>query len=153
MNSSYSWKTVGVPAPQGSKRYVGNGRMIESSKALKPWRELIIADAKQQGVPAPIDRPVGVALVFCFPRPKAHFTTNGQIKANAPKYKTTRPDLDKCVRAVLRQPDLRRRHQRRQLRVQPVCVQTFLQSERRSRRPHHRDGYRHLAIQIGADLA
>jgi crossover junction endodeoxyribonuclease RusA len=101
MNSTYSWKTVGIPAPQGSKRYVGNGRMIESSKALKPWRELIIADAKQQGVPSPIDRPVGVALVFCFPRPKAHFTTNGQIKANAPKYKTTRPDLDKCVRAVL----------------------------------------------------
>lgn len=101
MNSTYSWKTVGVPAPQGSKRHVGNGRLVESCKALKPWREAIIADGKQQGVPSPIDRPVGVALVFCFPRPKSHFTTNGQIKANAPKYKTSRPDLDKVTRAVL----------------------------------------------------
>lgn len=101
MNSTYSWKTIGIPAPQGSKTIGRYGQLIESSKALKPWRELIIADAKEQGVTEPIDRPIGVALVFCFPRPKRHFTTNGQIKANAPRFKTTRPDLDKCTRAVL----------------------------------------------------
>jgi crossover junction endodeoxyribonuclease RusA len=101
MNNTYAWKTIGVPAPQGSKKHVGFGRMVESCKALKPWREAIIADARQQGVTAPIETPIGVALVFCFPRPKTHFTTNGQVKANAPKYKTTRPDIDKCVRAVL----------------------------------------------------
>ena len=101
MNSTYSWKTIGIPAPQGSKKIGRYGQLIESCEALKPWRELIIADAKQQGVTEPIDRPIGVALVFCFPRPKRHFTTNGQVKANAPRFKTTRPDLDKCTRAVL----------------------------------------------------
>jgi crossover junction endodeoxyribonuclease RusA len=103
MNNCFSWKTIGVPAPQGSKRHVGNGRMIEASKALKPWRELIIADAKPYAaeLSKPLDTPIGISLVFVFPRPKNHFTTNGQVKGNAPKYKTSRPDLDKCTRAVL----------------------------------------------------
>ena len=29
---------LGLPAPQGSKRHVGEGRMVESSKRVKPWR-------------------------------------------------------------------------------------------------------------------
>ena len=64
MNQSYSWKTIGIPAPQGSKRHVGGGRMIESCKALKPWRDLIIADARKQNITAAINTPVGVSLVF-----------------------------------------------------------------------------------------
>jgi Holliday junction resolvase RusA-like endonuclease len=31
----------GNPAPQGSKRHVGGGVMVEMSKAVKPWREAI----------------------------------------------------------------------------------------------------------------
>src|ERR1700676_3259288 len=31
----------GIPAPQGSKRHVGGGRMIEMSKAVGPWREAV----------------------------------------------------------------------------------------------------------------
>ncbi len=101
MNQSYSWKTIGIPAPQGSKRHVGGGRMIESCKALKPWREAIIADAKQQNITGVIDTPVGVSLVFCFPRPKRHYGKNGTVLATAPTHKTTRPDLDKLTRGVL----------------------------------------------------
>jgi len=101
MNRCYSWATNGIPAPQGSKRHVGNGRMVESSKALKPWREQIIADAKQLQINDPLDTPVGVTLVFCFPRPKHHYSKNGTLKATAPKHKITRPDLDKLTRGVL----------------------------------------------------
>ena len=32
-------KVIGLPAPQGSKRHVGHGVMIESSNNVKPWRE------------------------------------------------------------------------------------------------------------------
>jgi hypothetical protein len=39
-----------LPAPQGSKRHVGNGRMIESSTKVKPWRQAVIAAAKDCGV-------------------------------------------------------------------------------------------------------
>ena len=101
MNQSYSWKTIGIPAPQGSKRHVGGGRMIESCKALKPWRDLIIADAKQQNIDAVINTPVGVSLVFCFPRPKNHFNKHGKLLGRAPTHKITRPDLDKLTRGVL----------------------------------------------------
>ena len=29
------------PAPQGSKRYLGNGRFVEASKKLEPWRRAV----------------------------------------------------------------------------------------------------------------
>ena len=29
----------GLPAPQGSKRHIGRGVMVESSKRVKPWRD------------------------------------------------------------------------------------------------------------------
>jgi hypothetical protein len=32
----------GLPAPQGSKRHVGGGRMIEASKKVGPWREAVV---------------------------------------------------------------------------------------------------------------
>ena len=101
MNNCFSWKTIGDPAPQGSKSYVGNGRMIESCKRLKPWREQIIADAQALAVPETITGAVSVSLVFCFTRPKAHLNSKGQLKPSAPAYKVSKPDADKLARAVL----------------------------------------------------
>ena len=34
-------RVYGTPAPQGSKRHVGRGVMVESSKKVKPWREAV----------------------------------------------------------------------------------------------------------------
>lgn len=102
MNQYASWKVAGIPAPQGSKRHVGMGRMIESCKALKPWREQIIADTQSNNkVPKGLDEAVAISLVFLFPRPKAHFNSKGALKPSAPDHKTTKPDIDKLARAVL----------------------------------------------------
>ena len=60
----------GHPRPQGSKKYVGNGRMIESSKHLKPWRDKCIQVMRLQNKRAPIDAPVKVTAEFVMPRPK-----------------------------------------------------------------------------------
>jgi len=100
MNHCFSWKTIGIPAPQGSKRHVGMGRMIESSKALKPWREQIIADALALSITT-LHEPVTVSLVFCFPRPKSHLNKKGELRNTAPIHKTSKPDIDKLARAVL----------------------------------------------------
>lgn len=35
----------GTPAPQGSKRHVGRGIMIESSRKVRPWRAAVVAAA------------------------------------------------------------------------------------------------------------
>ena len=99
----------GTPAPQGSKRHVGNGRMVEMSKAVGPWREAVRAETQRAfhglraedfpGVPPA----VSVALTFTLPRPRGHFRTGRNahlLRDQAPTY-PGRPDLDKLVRAVL----------------------------------------------------
>ena len=84
----------GQPSPQGSKRHVGNGRMIESSKALGPWRERVALAAHNAmtGAPMWVGVPVRVHVTFVMRRPvSARKSTPAAIK---------RPDLDKLVRAV-----------------------------------------------------
>ena len=52
----------------------------------------------------PTTEAVLVTLGFMFARPKSHYGTGAnarEIKRSAPAYKSTRPDLDKLVRAVL----------------------------------------------------
>jgi len=81
----------GLPAPQGSKRHVGHGVMIESSKKVKPWREAVKWSAIEQGAMEGIDGAVEVEMVFTMPRPKS-------AKKNARADK--RPDLSKLVRST-----------------------------------------------------
>jgi crossover junction endodeoxyribonuclease RusA len=90
----------GTPAPQGSKRHVGGGRMIEMSKAVGPWREAVRAETQRamesadaSGWIAEFDGPVAVFIGFYLPRPKS---TPRKVV-----YPAKRPDLDKLARAVL----------------------------------------------------
>lgn len=86
-----SFFVPGVPAPQGSKSYVGNGRMIESSKKVKPWRDRVTAAAKTQVLDEPLDGHLRLIVNFYMPAPdKSKF---GSRPAGT-------PDLDKLVRAV-----------------------------------------------------
>jgi hypothetical protein len=39
MPNSLTFVVYGLPAPQGSKRSLGNGILVESSKAVRPWRQ------------------------------------------------------------------------------------------------------------------
>ncbi|SDR77117.1 RusA family crossover junction endodeoxyribonuclease [Corynebacterium timonense] len=80
----------GVPATQGSKRHVGNGRLVEMDKKLPTWRETIrlICRTKYKG--EPIDAPVFVSVTFYLDRPK-------RPKFDRP---ATPGDLDKYMRAL-----------------------------------------------------
>lgn len=94
----------GSPAPQGSKRFVGlsgkgHGKMIESSKAVKPWREAVkyaavlavSGTAPEEG--GGITGPVNVEMSFTLAKPKS-----------APKQRRVwpdrKPDLSKLVRST-----------------------------------------------------
>ncbi|MEU5939387.1 RusA family crossover junction endodeoxyribonuclease [Micromonospora sp. NPDC047548] len=85
----------GLPAPQGSKRHVGNGVMIESSKKVKPWREAVKTAARDAVGDdwRPLDEPLLVSIVFTMPKP-----------ASAPKRRRTwpmrTPDLSKLIRST-----------------------------------------------------
>lgn len=96
------------PAPQGSKRHVGQGRLLEQSKRVAPWRVAVDEAAraamtvrhmlKYGGMPAappqPLDGPLSVEIVFTVRKP-----------ASAPKRRVTWPttrdsgDLDKLLRS------------------------------------------------------
>ena len=96
----------GIPAAQGSKRHVGRGVMIESSKRLRPWRATVTAAIVEAGwhLEPVLSGPVAVSLLFTFPRPRAHYGTGGnanRLKDSAPEWHDKRPDADKLARAVL----------------------------------------------------
>jgi len=96
---------LGIAAPQGSKRHVGHGRMVESSKRVGPWREAIVAEAQRQGVAGlMLDGPLSLSADFLLPRPRGHYGTGRnarQVKASAPLAPIGRPDADKLLRAVM----------------------------------------------------
>ena len=83
----------GTPRPQGSKRYVGNGRFIEASD-VKPWRKAIANAVFQEWMRSGDDRsftePVVIRAVFYMPRPKT-------VRRLWP---AVMPDLDKLCRAL-----------------------------------------------------
>lgn len=88
------------PAPQGSKRHVGGGRLIESSKRVKPWRAAVAHEARLAG--QQLAGPCAVELDFRFVRPRSHHKANGQLRASAPRFCVVkRNDLDKCCRSTL----------------------------------------------------
>lgn len=108
----------GIPAPQGSKRFLGvtgrgRVRLAESSKRVAPWRSDIRDQAERamrdHSTPnldplPPLTGPVAVELAFRLPRPKGHYRTGahaGELRPAAPIWPATKPDLDKLVRAVL----------------------------------------------------
>lgn len=96
----------GNPAPQGSKKFVGvhagRGIMVESSKAVKPWRQDVKAAAedainslrpKLDDNWKPLDGPLRVTMTFTLPKPMS-----------APKRRRSwpcrKPDLSKLVRST-----------------------------------------------------
>lgn len=100
---------IGTPAAQGSKRFLGvkggKGIMVESSKAVKPWRQAVVYAAREAiistfppggqwgGQRQACIGPVGLEVIFTVLKPKS-----------APKrrrsYPDRKPDLSKLVRAT-----------------------------------------------------
>ena len=89
-------------APQGSKKHVGRGIMVETCKRLKSWRKEVSLMAKLI-VNEIIEEPVEVEVVFWFKRPLKHYLPNGMVRQSAPVYITNKNkgDIDKHCRALL----------------------------------------------------
>ena len=87
------------PAPQGSKKHIGNGIMVESCKNLKPWRNFVACAAVDAGVTM-MRGPVRLSIVFLFTRPKGHFKKDGKLKPSAPVHHCVKPDVSKILRST-----------------------------------------------------
>lgn len=106
----------GIPRPQGSKRHVGRGIMVESSKGLKTWRgdvrDVAISAAASQGWGLPAKgTPISIRTVFAFDRPETHLRSGGiefksvgitvrDLAKGARVRPTGKPDTDKLLRAI-----------------------------------------------------
>lgn len=91
MTNTITFRVFGEPAPKGSKRHVGNGRLIESSKKLPAWMRAVTQEAAKNRPSSPIDGPTTVLMDFYLPRPK-------RPRYDAPAVK---PDADKLARSIL----------------------------------------------------
>ena len=108
-----AFRVYGTPAPQGSKRHVGNGVMVESSAKVRPWRQDVKYAALAAHEAACPDRgsvhflkgvPVVVAVRFYLPRPRSHYRSGANVhllRDAAPKWPSNKPDLDKLARSTL----------------------------------------------------
>lgn len=94
--TSIAFDVIGLPAPQGSKRHVGGGRMIESSRNVRPWRDAVAAEAATHATRC-LTGPLTLTVVFRLPMPKsrpAAWRTAGVAAS------TRQPDLSKLVRST-----------------------------------------------------
>lgn len=110
----------GFPAPGGSKTafplrrrdgsYVfdSNGRIIinmvdDAGERNKQWKKAVAIQAKIAYRGVPLDEPLDVFFEFFLERPKGHYRTGSfanELKADAPKYPTSKPDALKLARST-----------------------------------------------------
>jgi len=99
-----------APAPQGSKRHLGRGVMIESCANVKPWRAMVAHAAIAARVPL-FRGPVRMSAVFLFQRPAGHYRKDGSLKPTnpalvsatgkeAPMFHCVKPDGSKLQRST-----------------------------------------------------
>ena len=98
-------RVYGIPRPQGIKRHVGRGIMVEASRHVGQWRNDVMSAAAAAHRGAPITGPVKLEIVFLFPRPKSHFGTGrnaDKLKASAPVHCISRAhgDTSKLIRST-----------------------------------------------------
>jgi hypothetical protein len=105
----------GVAKPAGSKTAFAfkrkNGSLgasvVDACKTTKPW-QAVVSTAAAYATPRDgdgeffngFDGPLVASFRFYVPRPKCHYNSKGELKANAPAFVTKKPDVLKLARAV-----------------------------------------------------
>ena len=103
MTESVRFIVYSRAAPKGSKRHLGNGILVESSKRVKPFRTDVRFVADEAISP---DWDLGgdfhLDVLFMFRRPASHLTSKGNLTKSAPLYPIGRNigDTDKLIRSV-----------------------------------------------------
>jgi len=98
----------GSPAPQGSKKHVGHGVMIDQNRdGLHTWRDdvkmatmRVLEETPEWDRTAPA---VLGAFTFTMRRPNTHYVAGDpgrELRDSAPRLHVSRPDLDKLLRST-----------------------------------------------------
>ena len=91
-----TFDVVGRPAPQGSKKSIGNNRFVESSKFLPAWRKAVREAAEHAALIngwTVVSGPVELEVMFYLDRPSS-------ISKTKRPHPIVPPDLDKLCRSL-----------------------------------------------------
>ena len=106
------FRVYGTPAPGGSKKAfvyrAESGKMLaaitdDAGQRNKDWRALVAMTAAEHAPDAMLTEAVAVTMRFILARPQFHFGTGrnaGTLRASAPRYPTTKPDVIKLARST-----------------------------------------------------
>lgn len=101
------WLSVfinGKPIPQGNLTgFVAGGKVVlrHSDNRLIAWRGYAAGILANNAPSMLTNRPIAVQAIYHVPRPKSHYKSDGSLRSSAPEHVTSRPDLDKYLRALL----------------------------------------------------
>jgi Holliday junction resolvase RusA-like endonuclease len=104
--ASFQFEVKGTPVPQGSPQVFRNKNTDkvyvthQKGTALREWRDAI-AEQAQRHMVEPTMGAVTLRFDFTFPRPAGHYGKKGNLLPSAPAEKTTKPDIDKLIRAAM----------------------------------------------------
>lgn len=96
-----AFHVLGTPVPQGSKRHVGNGVMVEQSN-VKAWRQEVKQRAAEAYRDELLDCPIALKIRVRLPRPSSHYGAKGTLRPSAPMMPHRRRggDVDKIARGI-----------------------------------------------------
>ena len=97
----------GIAQSAGSKRGFARRRsdgstfvsIVDDNPKSRDWKNAVTAAASQHYTGDLLDCPIDLKLIFYRPRPLGHFGKRG-VRASAPAYPVSRPDVLKLARAV-----------------------------------------------------
>jgi len=103
------FQMFGRAQQKGSKRAIrnrltGEPMVLEANKKARAWQAAISATAGGAYSGPLLQGPVFVSATFIFARIKSQYRTGkhaGELREDAPKYRTQAPDVDKLVRTLL----------------------------------------------------
>lgn len=109
MRPPLSFFVAGLPKAQPrTKAYKhGNHAGVYDPGTADGWKMIVRNEAgkawtmeETMGTAPMWEGPLCVSLTFYFPRPKAHYRSNGELRDTAPRWHTTKPDRDNLDKAV-----------------------------------------------------
>ena len=104
MRTPLKFFAIGIPKAQPrakSCRFGKFSRVYNPAGKHDDWKMIVRCEAQKAFTGPAWAGPLRVDLTFYFPRPKGHFRSNGELKPNAPKWHTSKPDRDNSDKAIL----------------------------------------------------
>lgn len=108
MRPPLSFFVAGLPKAQPRAKACrrGNFSGVYDPGTADDWKTIVRNEARIAGIRngagdiVPWTGPLCVNETFYFPRPKAHYRSNGELRDTAPRWHTTKPDRDNLDKAV-----------------------------------------------------